>query len=162
MSDQKALKVSIHSFPAWRSAFKRLSVEIDRQVRLLCPWARYLTGLPLYLWMIRLVVTGGNLTRRPKSSLCCLLVEVAWQINEYLNLNQQVKHVLFRNRLQCLLFLVSIAWTTSMNMSVEVICCIFFAYQIKMGYPCFLDTFQIKIHFMVFAVAPLTNHPQCF
>jgi len=37
----------IHSFPAWRSAFKRVSVEIGRQVRLLRPWARNLTELPL-------------------------------------------------------------------------------------------------------------------
>jgi len=27
-------------------------------------------------------VTGGNLTRRPKRSLCCLLVKVPGQINE--------------------------------------------------------------------------------
>jgi len=27
------------------------------------------------------------LTRRPKRSLRCLLVEVPWQINEYLNLS---------------------------------------------------------------------------
>jgi len=46
-SNQKSLKVGIHSFPAWRSALKRASVKIGRQVRLFCPWARYLTGLPL-------------------------------------------------------------------------------------------------------------------
>jgi len=46
-SDQMTLKVGIHSFPAWRSAFKRVSVKIGRQARLLCPWARHLTGLPL-------------------------------------------------------------------------------------------------------------------
>jgi len=34
----------------------------------------------------RLVVTGGSLTRRSKRSLRCLLIEVSWQINEYLNL----------------------------------------------------------------------------
>jgi len=39
----------------------------------------------LYLWVVRLVVTGGSLTRRPKWSFHCLLVEVPWQINEYLN-----------------------------------------------------------------------------
>jgi len=66
----------IHSFPAWRSALKRVSVEIGRQVHLLCSWARHLIGLP------RLIVTGGNLTQRPKRSLRCLLVEVPWQINE--------------------------------------------------------------------------------
>jgi len=36
--------------------------------------------------VVRLVVTGGSLTQRPKRSLRCLLVEVSWQINEYLNL----------------------------------------------------------------------------
>jgi len=45
-------------------------VEIGRQVRLLCTWARYLTG--------------DSLTRRPKRSHRCLLVDVPWQINEYL------------------------------------------------------------------------------
>jgi len=34
--------------------------------------------------VVRLVVTGGSLTRRPKRSLRCFLVEVSWQINEYL------------------------------------------------------------------------------
>jgi len=34
--------------------------------------------------VVRLVVAGGSLTRRPKRSLRCLLVEVAWQINVYL------------------------------------------------------------------------------
>jgi len=48
-SDQKTLKVSIHSFPAWRSTFKRVSVEMGQQVRLLCPSARHLTRLPLSL-----------------------------------------------------------------------------------------------------------------
>jgi len=48
-SDQKTLKVGIHNFSAWRAAFKRVSVEIGRQVRLLCPWARHLTGLSLPL-----------------------------------------------------------------------------------------------------------------
>jgi len=37
--------------------------------------------------VVRLAVTGGSLTRRPKRSFRCLLVEVPWQINEYLNLN---------------------------------------------------------------------------
>jgi len=31
--------------------------------------------------VVRLVVTGGSLTRWPKRSLRCLLVEVPWQIN---------------------------------------------------------------------------------
>jgi len=48
-SDQKTLKLGIHSFPAWRSALKRVSVKIGRQVHLLCPWIRHLTGLPLPL-----------------------------------------------------------------------------------------------------------------
>jgi len=49
-SDQNNLKVGIHSFLACRrSAFKRVSMEIGRQVCLLCPWARHLTGLPLPL-----------------------------------------------------------------------------------------------------------------
>jgi len=38
------------------------------------PWARYLTGLPLHLWVVRLKVTGGSLTRRPNRSLRFLLV----------------------------------------------------------------------------------------
>jgi len=72
-SYQRTLKVGIHSFPAWRSAFKKVSVEIGRQVRLLCPWARHLTDC-LYLWVIKPVVTGGSFTRRPQRSLRCLLV----------------------------------------------------------------------------------------
>jgi len=68
----------IHSFPAWRSAFKRDNVEIGRQVCLLRDC--------LYIWVVRLVATGGGLTRRPKRSFRCLLVKVPWQINEYLNL----------------------------------------------------------------------------
>jgi len=35
--------------------------------------------------VVRLVVTGGSLTRRPKRSLRCLLAKVPWQKNEYLN-----------------------------------------------------------------------------
>jgi len=31
--------------------------------------------------VVRLVVTGGSLTRKPKRSLRCLLVEISWQIN---------------------------------------------------------------------------------
>jgi len=37
--------------------------------------------------VVRLVVTGGSLSRRPKRSLRCLLVEAPSQINEDLNLN---------------------------------------------------------------------------
>jgi len=48
-------------------------MEIGQEVRLLCPWARHLTGLPLPL-SSRLVVTSGSLTRRPKRSLRCILV----------------------------------------------------------------------------------------
>jgi len=47
--DQKALKVGNHSFSAWRSACKRVNVEISRQVRLLCPWARHVAGVPFCL-----------------------------------------------------------------------------------------------------------------
>jgi len=47
--DQKTLKVGIYSFPAWGSAFKKVSVEIGQQVRLLYPWVRHLTGLLLPL-----------------------------------------------------------------------------------------------------------------
>jgi len=46
--DQKTLKVGIHSFPAWSSAFKRVSVKIGWQV-CLCPWARHLMELSLPL-----------------------------------------------------------------------------------------------------------------
>jgi len=49
------------------------------------------------------------------------------------NYDQQAKDTLFWNRLQCLLFLVSIAGTTGMNMSVEIICRNSFAKQIKKG-----------------------------
>jgi len=38
--------------------------------------------------VVRLVVTGDSLTRRPKRSLRCLLVKIPWQINEYLNVTQ--------------------------------------------------------------------------
>jgi len=48
-SEQKTLKVGIHSLSACRSSFNRVSVEIGRQVRLSCPWARHLTELPLPL-----------------------------------------------------------------------------------------------------------------
>jgi len=48
-SDKKTLNVGIHRFPAWRSALKTHSAMIGRQVRLLCPWATHLTGLPLPL-----------------------------------------------------------------------------------------------------------------
>jgi len=58
---------------------------IGRQVRLLCPWARHLTGL-LLPWVVTLVVTGGSLNRRPKRFLRCILVEAPWQINEFQNL----------------------------------------------------------------------------
>ena len=44
-SYQKTLKNGIRSFPAWRSAF-RGGCETSWQVRLLCPWARHLTGRP--------------------------------------------------------------------------------------------------------------------
>jgi len=50
------------------------------------PRARALT-FPLATPLIRLVVTGGSLTRIPKRSLGCLLVEIyTLTINEYLNL----------------------------------------------------------------------------
>ena len=42
---QKTLKNGIHSFPAWRTAFSGGCGE-QAQVRLLCPWARHLTGRP--------------------------------------------------------------------------------------------------------------------
>jgi len=45
-----------------------------------------LHGIASTFELFRLVVTGGSLTRKPKKSLRCLLVEVPWQINEYLNL----------------------------------------------------------------------------
>jgi len=34
--------------------------------------------------VVRLLVTGGSLTGRPKRSLRCLLEEVSWQIKENL------------------------------------------------------------------------------
>ena len=53
-SYQKTLKNGIHSFPAWRSAFRGRLWRTSRQVRLLCPWARHLTGRPTFMWK-----TGG-------------------------------------------------------------------------------------------------------
>jgi len=50
-SNQKTLKVGIYSFSSWRSAFKRVSVKISRQVRLLCPWARHLWDCPTFEWL---------------------------------------------------------------------------------------------------------------
>jgi len=62
------------------------SVNLSRQVRLLCPWARHWTELPLPLCG----QTGSNRwpawLGRSKRSFRCLLVEVPWQINEYPNL----------------------------------------------------------------------------
>jgi len=43
--------------------------------------------------VVRLVVTGGSLARRPKWSLFYPLAEATWQINEQKNL-----HLLFNNR----------------------------------------------------------------
>jgi len=45
--------------------------------------------------VVRLVVTGGSLTRRPKRSLRCLLVEVHWEINEYQNQRRYTQAVLW-------------------------------------------------------------------
>jgi len=45
--------------------------------------------------MVRLVETGGSLTRRLKRSLRCLLAELTWQINE-----QNCKPYLLNNCLQ--------------------------------------------------------------
>jgi len=39
--------------------------------------------------VVRLVVTSSSLTQRPKGSLCCLLIKVSRQINEYLNIKIQ-------------------------------------------------------------------------
>jgi len=41
---------------------------------------------------------------------------IFWQVHNY---DQQAKDILFRNRLQCFSFLVSIAETTGINMNVE-------------------------------------------
>jgi len=37
----------------------------SQQVRLLCPWARHLMGC-LYVCVVKHVVTGGGLTRKPE------------------------------------------------------------------------------------------------
>jgi len=69
------LKGGIYSFPAWRSAFTRVNVEIGRQqVRLLCPWVRHVMKLPLPL-SVRLE-TGSSLIRNTEKVLRCLLVEI--------------------------------------------------------------------------------------
>jgi len=46
--------------------------------------------------VVKLVVTGvgDNLTRRPKRSLRCHLVEVPSQINKYLNLSRDWKELI--------------------------------------------------------------------
>jgi len=45
-------------------------VKISWQVRLLLPWTRLLTaGDCFYFLVVRLVVTGGSLTRSPKDNL---------------------------------------------------------------------------------------------
>jgi len=53
---------------------------IGRQVRLLCPRASHLNEIASTFEWARLVVSGGNLTRRSQKSLRCILVEVLWQI----------------------------------------------------------------------------------
>jgi len=40
-----------YRFPAWRSAFERVSVERGTQVRLMYPWARQLTELLLHEYL---------------------------------------------------------------------------------------------------------------
>jgi len=76
------LKVGIHSFLAWRSAFKTVSVEIGRQVRLsmylslgkVLTWLTnneineylILTGLLLYLRAVRLVEQVATLPKTEK------------------------------------------------------------------------------------------------
>ena len=40
----------IYSFPAWCSAFMGRLWRTNRQVCLLCPWARHLTGRPTFIW----------------------------------------------------------------------------------------------------------------
>jgi len=79
-SQIKRLKVGIYSFPVWRSALKRDSVKLGRQVRLLCTWARHLTGLPsYYLWVVRLVVAGWQLDSEDrKDPIAVSWSEVPW------------------------------------------------------------------------------------
>ena len=48
-SYQKNFKNGIYSFPAWRSAFMGRLWKTNRQARLLCPWARHLTGRPIFV-----------------------------------------------------------------------------------------------------------------
>ena len=49
-SYQKTLKNGIHGFSAWHSVQKEIEGRSSRQVCLLCPWARHLTG-SLYLYV---------------------------------------------------------------------------------------------------------------
>ena len=49
-SYQKFFKNGIYSFPAWRLAFMGRLWKSNRQVHLLCPWARHLTGRPTFIW----------------------------------------------------------------------------------------------------------------
>jgi len=76
-----------YSFPTWCSAFKRVSVDCGDRPAVQFPCCVLGQGTLqdcFYLWVVRLVVTGGSVTRRSKRSLRCLLVEVSWQIYEYL------------------------------------------------------------------------------
>jgi len=76
LSRARLHKIGIHNFHARRSALKSDSVKISRQVRSLCIFGLgTLKWEFLGLWMVRLVVTNGSLTRRPQRSLqVCLLL----------------------------------------------------------------------------------------
>ena len=81
-SYQKTLKKDIYSFPAWRSAFMGRLWRTSRQVRLLCPWARHLTGRPTFMWKtgdpdISEIATPKRVrTYRPKHSYTSLSREL--------------------------------------------------------------------------------------
>jgi len=73
--------------------------------------------------VVRLIVTGDSLTRRPKRSLFCLLVEIPWQINEYLNhhLNMSLKHWSLTNQAQIYLLMCWKKFINSKTTQAEVI-----------------------------------------
>jgi len=74
-SDQKTLKVGIHSFIALRSALKSLCE--DKSVSSLVVFlGKALNEIASTFREVRLVVICGSFTRRPKRSLRCVLVEV--------------------------------------------------------------------------------------
>jgi len=75
----------------------------------------------------------------------CLAIDSTKSSQHNQNYEQQAKDTLLQNRLQCLLFLVSIAGTTGMNMSVEnnMLHLLCQTNQKTAANPCFSDFFPL-------------------